>query len=197
VPPVTSSNSSAQATVPTGTGDDDLLRRLAGGERAALATMYDEHSGAAFALAQRVCRRHADDIVEEAFLELWRETRAGRGEGAVRSRVMRITMNRSLAVLNDGDRRTRRAGPRQTIPRRPSAIALVDDDARSAIDALTGCERECVELAYFDGLSVAEISSRMRLPPAAVSDRLTRGMDRLHGILAAETTPSNDPPFPQ
>lgn len=180
--------------------DDELLRRLADGDRGALAMIYDRHSGAAFTLAHRVCGGRGDDVVEEAFLALWREARAGRGDGAVRSRLLRITMDRSLALLHDGERRGRGSAQAYTIPRRPSAIALVDGDAHVAIDALPENERQCVELAYFDGLSIAEIAARTGLPPGTVSDRLGRGMERLHRILVAGMlTPAagDGPTFPQ
>lgn len=178
-----------QATVrsqPVARDDDKLLlRRLAHGERAALATIYDRHGGTAFSLAHRMCGTRAGGVVEAAFLALWRQARAGQGVGPVRSRLLRITRQRALALLNDGDRIGHRATAAESGPRAPSLIGLGDGDARAALEALPSAERQCIELAYFHGLSVAEIASRTRLPPAAVSDRLSRGMDRLHGVLVA------------
>ena len=63
--------------------------------------------------------------------------------------------------------------PPSTVQSPPSVDAVAGDD-EELLPRLAVGERGA--LAYFDGLSVAEIASRTRLPPGAVSDRLARGM---------------------
>lgn len=155
-------------------GDDLLLGRLAGGDRQALAVMYHRHADAAYAVARELCGRGAQDIVEGAFLALWRQARAGR-VGYARSRLLRITRQRALDRLHETGRPM--IAGRATADARPlSLIELSDRDARAALALAPPAERECVRLAYFDGMSAAEISTLTRLPACTVSDRLTRGM---------------------
>lgn len=189
----------APTTAPPTTREDvALLDRLARGERAALATIYDRHSVPAFSLAQRMCGPRAGDVVEESFLALWREARAGRGSGSVRSRVLRITHERALALRNDGERLGESAIGSRTSSGNSSLIGLSDCDARAALEALAPPERRCIEMAYFDGLGIAEIATRTGFPPAAVKDRMARAVGRLGRALeaTAATPPSPREPTP-
>jgi RNA polymerase sigma-70 factor (ECF subfamily) len=155
-------------------GDELLLGRLAGGDRDALATLYDRHGDAAFALAHEICGGAAQDIVDEAFLALWRQARAGR-VGYARTRLLRITRKRALERQHQTGRRLPGGDRGPARGRPPSLIELSDPDARAALSAAPPAERQCLELAYLDGLSVAEIATLYRLPVAAVCDYLRRG----------------------
>lgn len=164
--------------------DELLLGRLAGGDREALAAVYARHSDDAFALAHEICGRAAQDIVDGAFLALWRQARAGR-VGYARTRLLRIIRTRALERqhatgrrLPGGDR-----GPARTRP--PSLIELSDADARAALNAVAPAERQCLELAYLDGMSAGEIAALYRLPVGAVCDYLRRGAEDVRRRLSS------------
>lgn len=163
--------------------DERLLRRLSAGEHEALETIYDRHAGAVFSLAHRMCPTHADVLTEEAFSVLWREARSGTDVGCVRGRLLQIARHHALALLRGGDRLDHgAAGARVS----PGALDLVDSDhARSALDTLAPAERRSIELAYFEGLGVAEIATRTQTPQATVSHQLAHGMHRLRRDLVA------------
>ena len=75
------------------------------GEARAFAVIVDRHASAAFSLAYRMCgtRAMAQDVVQEAFLSLWRSrARYDRTRGSVRSWVLSIARNRTI----DAFRRT-------------------------------------------------------------------------------------------
>lgn len=156
--------------------DELLLGRLAGGDRDALAAIYARHGDAAFALAHEICGRAAQDIVEEAFLALWRQARAGR-VGYARTRLLRIIRKRALERQHATGRRLPGGdlGPARRRP--PSLIELSDADARAALSAAPAAQRQCLELAYLDGMSTGEIAALYRLPVAAVCDYLRRGVE--------------------
>jgi len=173
--------------------DELLLGRLAGGDRAALAAIYDRHGEAAFAVAHDTCGAAAQDIVEEAFLVLWRQARAGR-VGYARTRLLRITRKRALERQHATGRRLPGGdgGPARARP--PSIIELSDPDARAALSAAPPAERQCLELAYLDGLSVGEIATLYRLPVAAVCDYLRRGREGVRRRLASAHVGPNPTP---
>src|SRR4051812_34487648 len=56
-------------------GAGGLLRRLGLGEHAALAELYDRYAGLVHGLALRILRdaTEAEDVVQEAFVQVWRQ----------------------------------------------------------------------------------------------------------------------------
>jgi DNA-directed RNA polymerase specialized sigma24 family protein len=67
-------------------GDDDLMRRMKGGDTGAFAELYDNHAARAFRVARAVCpdQGQAEDAVQEGFLSIWR-SRASYQEGVAAS----------------------------------------------------------------------------------------------------------------
>ena len=73
-----------------------------GGDARSLQTIFDRHAAAAWLLAYRMCGRRAmaDDIVQEAFLSLWRGGRScHRGRGSVRTWVLSVVYHRAVEAL--------------------------------------------------------------------------------------------------
>src|SRR5213595_1709192 len=85
--------------------DEDLMQLVRRGDAAAFEVVYERHSTAAFSLAYRMTGRRgaAEDVVQEAFLSLWRSgARYDRTRGSVRTWVLGIVHNRAI----DGIRRS-------------------------------------------------------------------------------------------
>src|ERR671929_436714 len=82
--------------------DEDLMQLVRRGDTAAFEVVYERHCGAAFSLAYRMCgtRSLAEDVVQEAFLSLWRSgARYDRARGSVRTWVLGIVHNRAIDAL--------------------------------------------------------------------------------------------------
>ena len=87
--------------------DEDLMARVYDGETRAFSVVFDRHSGVAFSLAYRMCGRRAlaEEVVQEAFLSLWRSgARYDRARGSVRSWVLSVVHHRAIDVLRQSDR---------------------------------------------------------------------------------------------
>ena len=81
------------------------MELVRGGDAQAFELVYDRHSGAAFSLAYRMCGRRAtaEDVLQEAFLALWRSgARYDRTRGSVRNWILRIVHNRAVDALRRG-----------------------------------------------------------------------------------------------
>src|SRR3954454_8252184 len=116
--------------------DEDLMQLVRRGEARAFEVLYDRHAGVAFSLAYRMVgtRATAEEVVQEAFLALWRSgARYDRARGSVRTWVLGIVHNRAVDALRRGSVHARR---------RASDEGL---EARSAAD-----ERTEVEVARRD-----------------------------------------------
>src|SRR6187200_2818006 len=82
--------------------DEDLMQLVQRGQAPAFELIYERHAQAAFSLAYRIAgtRNLADDVVQEAFLSIWRAGgRYDRARGSVRTWVLGIVHHRAIDAL--------------------------------------------------------------------------------------------------
>lgn len=165
--------------------DIDVLRRLAGGDKQALAILYDRHAGVMLALGLRIIgvRRDAEDLLHDVFLEAWRH--AGDYDprrGSVKTWLLLRMRSRCLdRVRSHGFSRTEslehepaRQGTAEKSERR-----LDGARARDLLEQLPAAQREVLELGYFEGLSFSEIAVRLDIPIGTVKSRVSAAMTKL------------------
>jgi RNA polymerase sigma-70 factor (ECF subfamily) len=164
---------------------EELVRRLAGGDPAALAELYDRLAGLVHALALRVLQDpvEAEDVVQEVFVQAWRQAeRFDPGRG--RPEAWLCTMARSRALDRLRRRVARREDPAEAAP--APAPGPSSEDALAVRDALLGLsarERQALELAYYEGLTQTEIAARLGEPLGTVKTRIRTAMLRLRQVL--------------
>src|SRR6186997_1108716 len=158
--------------------DEDLMQLVRRGDAAAFEAVYDRHSTAAFSLAYRMTgtRNVAEDVVQEAFLSLWRSgARYDRTRGSVRTWVLGIVHNRAIDALRRSMVHDRRRASDEGIEERR--------EARSALASLPPEQCRVIELAYFGGFSQSEIASMLDTPIGTVKGRMRLGLEKLRGQL--------------
>jgi RNA polymerase sigma-70 factor (ECF subfamily) len=171
--------------------DEDLVELVHAGDARAFDVIFERHSGPAFSLAFRICgsRSRAEDIVQDAFLSVWRSgARYDRARGSVRSWLLSVVHHRAIDVL----RREAARGAGKTVDESyadavPSArftdIEVEQrDDAervRRALGQLPQEQRHVIELAYFGGFTHQEISEMLSLPAGTVKGRMRLGLGKL------------------
>jgi len=178
-----------------GLADEELMELVDGGEMRAFEVVFDRHASAAYSLAFRMCGRRAlaEDIVQEAFLSLWRSG-AGydRTRGSVRSWVLSAVHNRAIDQLRRAGAKAGRDvhddGIAERLPARESTDAEVErrdeaDRVRGALGELPPDQRRVIELAYFGGLTHSQIAEALDLPPGTVKGRMRLGLTKLRSSL--------------
>jgi len=172
--------------------DADLVAAMAGGDRAALAELYDRHAALMLGLAMRIVRerREAEDLLHDVFLEAWRSAKDfDPKRGRVRT-WLAIRMRSRALDHQKSARVSRNAGD-------AGLDLLVDDNeahspdharVRAALAELGDDQRKVLELAYFEGLSCTEIAARVSIPVGTVKSRIAAGLDRLRNFLARRPT---------
>jgi RNA polymerase sigma-70 factor (ECF subfamily) len=179
--------------------DEDLMAYADAGDARAFELLFDRHAGAAFSLAYRMCGRRAtaEDIVQEAFLSLWRSSaRYQPARGSVRSWVLSVVRNRAIdAFRREGIMQSRLAADEHLAERvealeRTEAEVERRDDAsrvRSALEGLPAEQRQVIELAYFSGFTHTQIAELLKLPAGTVKGRMRLGLQKLRALLGEPT----------
>jgi RNA polymerase sigma-70 factor (ECF subfamily) len=184
-----------------------LLARTALGDRAAFAALYERTSGHLFAVVLRIQRdrAQAEDLLQEIYVNVWK---AAGGFDAARSQPMTwltsIARNRAIDSLRRAstqpmllsttrDEDDDDDGPdavERHADESPGPLALLDAacDARElhrCIDDLSPSQRQSVALAFYDGLSHAEVAEHLREPLGTVKSWLRRALQALKQCLDA------------
>src|SRR5207248_1180914 len=143
-----------------------------------------------------VCGRRAmaEDIVQEAFLSLWRTgARYDRARGSVRTWVLTAVHNRAIDAFRRDAVKDRRDVSDEKIAKRIATQELTDveferrDDARQvrkALQDLPTDQRRVIELAYFGGFTHNQIADMLHLPTGTVKGRMRLGLTKLRVALS-------------
>src|SRR3954447_17485333 len=125
--------------------DEELMHLVRRGDPRAFEVVYERHASAAFSLAYRMVgkRATAEEVVQEAFLALWRaNARYDRARGSVRTWILGIVHNRAIDALRRGMVHDRRRASDEGVEERLEARARTDveaprhDEAREVRTAL-------------------------------------------------------------
>jgi RNA polymerase sigma-70 factor (ECF subfamily) len=171
--------------------DEELMQRVAANDADAFEVVLERHADAALSLAYRMIgvRQTAEDVVQEAFIALWRSG-AGydRARGSVRNWTLQIVHHRAIDELRrDGLRQSRRASDeglheRLNAPERTDVQVARREEAREvryALDQLPNEQSRVLELAYFAGFTHTEIAEILDLPEGTVKGRMRLGLQKM------------------
>jgi RNA polymerase sigma-70 factor, ECF subfamily len=157
------------------TTDAALLARAADGDEDAVATLYDTYARPLYGYGLRRLGDPllAEELVQAVMTRLWQKAaRYDSDRGSVRTWVFMIA--RTTAI--DLHRRHSRAAPATSVPDEADMADDLDqllraEAVRAALDRLTSEHREVLDLAYYRGLTQAEIARRLGLPVGTVKSR--------------------------
>ncbi len=175
---------------------ETLIGQVAGGDRSAFRALYRESSAKLFGIALRICRDRAvaEDVLQDAFVEIWRRTgqfAAGRGSGI--SWLSVIVRSRAIDHLRKRGRVAARetAGSAETealVEAMPDPAQVADGGVEymalaACLEQLDPAQREQVLLAYYEGHSREELAARYDAPVNTIKTRLRRALAALRTCL--------------
>jgi RNA polymerase sigma-70 factor (ECF subfamily) len=178
--------------------DAELLRRMAAGDKAALAELYDRFSRPLYATALRIVNdpTEAQDLVHDAFIALWEKAAVFEHERGS-AFAWAVTLIRNRAIDRVRSRRRRGELLAASLPsdlgydENPGdgadATATSVDQARAvraAVATLPLEQKRALELAFFSGLTQQEIAQKLSAPLGTVKARIRRGLLKLRDALA-------------
>ncbi len=170
------------AVVKHNSTDFALLSAIRSGDEKAIAELYDRYSAVVYSVALRVLgdTGRAEDILQEVFMQLWRNPGlfdSSRGNLAPWLAV--IARNRAIDAL-------RKRRPESDIA---DVVVSVEPDmagdaeraiamtkVREVLSGMPAAQRSALEMAYFEGLSHSEISSKTGEPLGTIKTRIRAGL---------------------
>ncbi|MEZ5185593.1 MAG: sigma-70 family RNA polymerase sigma factor [Candidatus Nanopelagicales bacterium] len=184
--------------MPRRADDQDLLNAAARGDERAYEQLLERYASAAYGLAVRVVRdpEMARDVTQEAFLHVWSQAaRFDASRGSVRSWIFTLVHRRSVDRIRSEQAsadRIHRVGPAEF--ERPHDHVIADVErrfeirrVRSALEDLTGLQREAIELAYYRGYTHTQVAAALDIPVGTAKTRLRDGLIRLRDALGVDS----------
>lgn len=163
--------------------DASLIERLCRGDREALGILYQRYASDVKKVTWALLRdeAHADDAVQEVFLEAWRKAEMfDASRGTVRAWLVVRARSRCLDRLRKSGRRGEVSFEDQGAPLESAVEQYVDTvHLPRAFSCVNSEEREVLLLGYFEGLTSAEIGERLDLPQGTVKSRTRTAMVKM------------------
>jgi RNA polymerase sigma-70 factor (ECF subfamily) len=192
-------------TTATRLTDAELMRRVQADDPEAFRHLYQRHVQSALAVAYGASlgSRQAEEAVQDAFLSLWRARAAYRpARGSVAGWLLTIVRNRALDLARRRATHDRPWAQLSDFDLPDPQLEELDDQAarreqgravRAAFTSLPTDQATVLGLAYFDGLTQAEIAMALDVPLGTVKSRIRLGLQRLAGELRpfAQHAPSS------
>jgi RNA polymerase sigma-70 factor, ECF subfamily len=174
------------------TGDEALIAAIAAGDRAAMRTLYNRHRVRVFRFAARLVDdvTSAEDVVSEAFIEVWRQAARFEGRSSVSTWIMSIARFKALSVRRrrleiELDERVAETVADQHAT--PEQILLETDRSaqlRACLSQLSPDHREIIDLVYYHDKTIEEVAEIIGVPKNTVKTRMFYARRRLAHLLA-------------
>jgi RNA polymerase sigma-70 factor (ECF subfamily) len=168
-----------------------LATAIRSGDQAAMGALYDRFSSIVYAVALRVLQDTgaAEDVLQEIFMQLWRNPGAfDASRGNMAAWLAVIARHRAIDAL-------RRRRPENDIADvvvsvEPDLASDADrsramDKVRGALQAMPSPQRSALEMAYFEGLTHVEIAEKTGEPLGTIKTRIRAGLVSLRKVVAA------------
>ncbi len=178
--------------------DEALLARIMARDARAFEILYDRHARTVYSLILRIVQDAAvaEELLQETFWQVWRKAEQFQSGGPAGAWICRIGRNKALDYLRRAKVRPQKAGPEGE--RLEQMAAPTDqgveiqvrqmwdrESVQEALSAIPEEQRQCLEMAYFDGKSQREIAEAMGVPLGTVKTRIRIGLEKLERHLRA------------
>ncbi len=179
-------------TTTNGTGDSELIKRIAAKDRVAVEVLYGRFNVRLYRFILRLVRNEAiaEELTNETFMEIWLVARKFEGRSSVSTWIFAIARNKAISLLRkrsedalDDDQAMAIEDDADT----PEVAAQKGDKAaliRACLNQLSNEHREVVDLVYYHENSIKEVSEIVGIPENTVKTRMFHARKRLSELMA-------------
>lgn len=175
---------------------DALLRRVARRDVDAFAELYDHTRSRVFGLVIRVLRDpgYSEETTQDIYLQVWRtadsyDPAAGSPMAWLMTLAHRRAVDRVRAEQAASQRESRYGTSSVELPADQVADSVITQDEQrrvaECLSTLTDAQRECIHLAYYDGLTYSQVSQRLAANLATIKSRMRDALRGLRDCLGA------------
>lgn len=173
----------------------DLIARTARGDEHALRDLYDGTGGTVYAVALRILgdAALAEEVTMDVFMQVWNQAeRWDPARGAPLTWLATLARSRAIDRRRVGAAQRAQTDTLADLPETPHAGPGPEEDVavaerrrlvRAALAGLSPGQRAALELAWFQGLSHAEVAARLSAPLGTVKTRIRTAMAALRDAL--------------
>jgi RNA polymerase sigma-70 factor (ECF subfamily) len=170
------------------------IRRVAGGDRAALRLVYEETAAKLFGVCLRILndRSEAEDVLQEVYLNVWRKAAAfDEARASPITWLVAIARNRAIDRLRSGTV-ARLSAPIEAAEAIPDPTPLAAETLEAAqesgrlyscLDELELRQSAAIRAAFIDGLTYEELAERQNVPLGTMKSWIRRGLAKLRACL--------------
>jgi len=162
--------------------DAEIIARIYSGDEDAMALLYDRYSNVVYAVALRVLSdgSAAEDILQDVFMQLWRNPQAfNASRGSLATWLAVIARNRAIDQLRK--RRPEVEAAETVISVAPELESTAErklaiEKVRAVLAGMSAEQRAALEMAFFEGLTHVEIAGKTGQPLGTVKTRIRSGL---------------------
>lgn len=182
--------------------DEILMAQLRMGNSDALAVLFDRYHSLVLSVASRILRDHgeAEDIMQSVFLEIFRSAaQYDESKGTTKVWILQYAYHRSFnrrryLILRGFYDHPEEIVSSHRLPLRAYGKSLDGLEStrvlQEALRRLSKAQRDTLELAFYEGLTMREIEQKTGTSLDSVKHNYYRGLEKLRSILCEKTTRS-------
>ena len=176
------------------TSDAALIKSIAASDKRAMEILFARHNVRVFRFILRLLgdKSAAEDLVNEVFLDTWRQAGRFQGRSQVTTWLLAIARNKALSALRcrsneelDEDAAAAiedpQDNPEVTMQRRQKAKVLL-----TCLRQLSPAHREVIDLVYYHEKSIDEVAKITGIPPNTVKTRMFYARKRIAELMATQ-----------
>lgn len=189
-PDVVAPESDDAAGPPAGGRETHLLARIAAGDRTAFDQLYTDHRARVYGIVLTLLRDRAqsEEVTQEVFVQLWQQASRFDGlRGSTTAWIQHVAHARAVDRVRFCQSSLARdtgwfaGGHHIDVDTVVENVLHREEQSllRAALLRLPALQRESIVLAYYAGLTTAEISDRLAVNRSTVKTRIRTGLQRL------------------
>ena len=178
----------------------EWMLRLQKGDKSALGDIYDAYNKLVYGLIYTILKgkEESEDCLQEVFVQLWEKAdQFDPSKGNLYSFLLTMARNKAIDVTRSRDYKdskkedhiindfTLTPESKYNNPHEDLELNERAGMVRQALKRLSEKEREVLHVAYFNGMTQSEISTKFEIPLGTVKYRMRQGMIKLKDLLAS------------